>query len=221
MSSSQAILLAATTPVAAPAGLVNTTHLYSAPSATTSVLPALSLTAGNSIFVYVKWESVATITVADTAGNAYTPLTRLAGTGPTIGQWFYKLNAAGHASNVVTVTWSASAGFRWVSTVQFSSIATFDVQQATGTSAASTTVTSGSFTTTGAGLILAGRSVFNGQNTSTFNQGLTWVDPITDTTGNNMGSLGYRLTTGALGPITVTETGNSGSNRTLCIACFK
>lgn len=206
-----------------PYAYVNTTHAVNFGSGTSLALPALSLTTGNNIFVHAKWETTATVTsIADTAGNTYTPLTRLAATGPCVSQWFYKLNATGHASNVVAVTWSASTSVIWVSSLQFSgSPATFDVEQATGTTATtSTTVTSGSFSTTAAGLILAGRSVFNSQATSSFNQGITWVDPITNNT-NNMGSVGYRITTGALGPITVTETGPGAFHRALCIACFK
>jgi hypothetical protein len=209
----------------APYAFVNSTHALNSASAATLALPALSLTTGNHIFVHIRWEVSATnvTSVTDTAGNTYTPLTKLVNaTGPIVSQWFYKLNAAGNASNVVTVTWSVATSWRWASSMQFSSVAaaTFDLEQATGTSAASTTVTSGSFSTSAAGLILAGRSVYNGQTSSRFNQGIDWVDPVTDNT-TNYGSVGYRITLGTLSAITVTETGNSNTNRALCIACFK
>lgn len=196
-------------------------------SITTLALPATSLTNGNHIFVHVVTYSSATASISDTAGNTYTALTRLSGTGPTVSQWFYKLNATGHASNVVTVTWSSAQTFRWAHSLQFynAGSVSFDVEQATGTSASSTTVTSGSFSTSAAGLILAGRSVFNQQTSSSFNQSITWLDPYPGfgpvLNGLQYGSVGYRVTTGAVGPITVTETGNSNTNRALCIACFK
>jgi hypothetical protein len=227
MSASHAALLMTDAGAAGGGGYVyvNRQAEYSSGSATTLALPAQSLTTGNNIFVHVVTYSAATATVSDTAGNTYTALTRLSGTGPTVSQWFYKLNATGHAANVVTVTWSVAQTFRWAESVQFSkSGAAFDVEQATGT-ATGTTVTSGSFSTTAAGLILAGRSVFNGQTASSFNQSLTWIDPGTTGAGNlanlQYGSIGYRITTGALSSITVTETGNSSTNRALCIACFK
>lgn len=209
--------------------LVNNTTGYLAASATTLALPATSLTAGNDIFVHVVTYSTATATVTDTAGNTYTALTRVAGTGPTVSQWFYKLNAAGHASNVVTITWSSAQTFRWASSMQFSRTGggtAFDVE-ATGTAGSFGSVTSGSFTTTGAsaGLIVAGRSAFNAQTSSSYNQSITWLTPNNATyptlTSLNYGSIGYRVLTGVVGPITVTETGNSSTNRALAIACFK
>jgi len=206
-----------------PYAFVNFAYFYGGAGAVASLaLPATSLTTGNHIFAHIRYESATTtVTVTDTAGNTYTGLTQTTATGLVVGRWFYCLNATGNAANIVTFSFAANRSFTWGSALQFSrSTATFDTETS-GSATAATTVTSSSFSTAAAGLLLAGRGVFNQQTATSFNNSIAHmaVTPPTDTV-LNYGSVGYVLTTSPQSGITVTETGNSATNRCLQIASF-
>ena len=200
---------------------VDAANTYNSGSGTTLNHSIGAVTTGQNIFVFIRYEaSTTTLAVTDNAGNTYTGLTEQAGTGQVLGRWFYCPNATGHASLTLTATWGAARSFRWIGALRFNkAAASFDVQ-AGGTAASSTTVTSGSFTTAGSGLLLAGRGSYNQQNdpnSVTWNSSL--INPIASDN-LNFGAVGYRITTGALTTHTVTETGSSSTNRALCIAAF-
>lgn len=212
-------------PVVTGWAYINSAGNLDTTSGTSLALPATSLTAGNHIFVYVRWEnSSTTVSVSDTAGNTYTGLTATNTSDGCYGRWFYCLNASGNASNVVTVAWSSARTFRWIGSLQFSCTTSpaYDTETS-GSGASSTSVTSSAFNTAGAGLILAGRGVFNQQSSTTFSDSMPMPLSGFSTNGNSTthyGNVGYLLTTAAQSSKTITETGNSSTNRCLQIACF-
>ena len=92
---------------------------------TTTPLAAQTHTAGNLIVAGVKYEGTATtITLSDTAGNTYTPLTRQDLPGGAAAdmhvQLFYANDILGHASNVITATFSAARSFIRCCALQYS-----------------------------------------------------------------------------------------------------
>lgn len=200
---------------------VNSSVKYTNTSGTSLAMDASSLTSGNHIFLYVRYEgSTTTVSASDTAGNTYTSLTETTATGLVIGRWFYCLSAAGNGSNVVTVSWSSARSFRWAATMQFSKTsASFDTE-ANGSATASTSVTSSSFNTASAGLLVAGRGAYNQQNdpaATSFSDSM--IKPLTSDN-LNFGSIAYLITSGPLTGETITETGSSSTNRCLQIASF-
>jgi hypothetical protein len=100
---------------------VNSSAKFEAGASTTIASAATSLTTGNLIVVQVR--VVGTVsTVTDTAGNTYV-LAKSAPFSATSGTKFeawYCLNATGHASNVVTVTFTGSVSSRGLNTAQYS-----------------------------------------------------------------------------------------------------
>jgi hypothetical protein len=99
---------------------VNSSAKFEGGSSTTIASAATSLTTGN--LIVVQFRVVGTVsTVTDTAGNTYV----LGQAGPTavsgtkFESW-YCLNATGHASNVVTVTFTGSVSNRGLITAQWS-----------------------------------------------------------------------------------------------------
>lgn len=94
---------------------------FAAGSATTIATAATAHTGGSLLVVNVGWESsLVTVTVADSAGNIYVPLTTRVHTG--VGQWakqFYVLICNNHPSNIVTVTYSGAVTFRSVHIAQW------------------------------------------------------------------------------------------------------
>jgi hypothetical protein len=91
-------------------------------SATSIATTARAFTAGNHVFVYVAGNFIGsgTIAVTDTAGNTYTALAQQRPGGNAVSQWFYCLNATGHAANVVTATFSLSTTNRVIRALEFS-----------------------------------------------------------------------------------------------------
>lgn len=185
-------------------------------SGTTLAAAATALTAGDSVFVFVRHETLATtVTISDTAGNTYTPLTAVSSLLGANGQWFYCLNAAGHASNVITVTWAVAQTYRYMSALAYRKpSAAFDVEEATGASTGSD-VTSGSFTTAGAGLLLVGEVAYNNESG---NQSMAL--PHIKTSAGSYYSTFQRLTRAALVATTVTVNGSGTTNRALAVAHF-
>lgn len=178
------------------------------------------VSAGQSIAVYVGWYTTATVTVTDSMGNTYTPCTAVSTTGPTKGQWFYCLNiGSSSSSNVITVTFSTASDY---TTGQFILLGGGGLKQfdttASGT-ATDTSVTSGSFSTAGAGIVLVGRTAYNAQSTATFSSPYTTINGFP--TGYNYNSSAQNIFSAAQTGITVTETGNSSTNRALAILALK
>lgn len=145
---------------------------------TTAATGAWSLTTGNHVFVYVRWEvnSGPTITLSDTAGNTYTALTQVWAS-QVGGQWFYCLNATGNASNVVTATFSSAAAYKAVRAITLSG-STPTVALATASGVSVNSVTISSTITDGAGaMMLAGESSYNGDGSSFNFSGVgTWTN---------------------------------------------
>lgn len=101
-------------------------------STSTLALPAINQAAGQLIIASITWESTdTTVTVADTAGNTFTPLTKRKHT--TTDMWvqeFYCLNSLSNATNVTTFTWAAAAPFKHgrVGTFSFAGTAAFGTE---------------------------------------------------------------------------------------------
>ena len=114
-----------------------------------------SLSAGDFVAVCVRWAaSTATIsTVTDTASNTYADSgagrVQVDGVTDSWTQLFYAYNTSANASNVVTVTFSGTAGYQAVIASEYSGVQTSadpkDVGN-TGTANNQASVTSGSFT---------------------------------------------------------------------------
>jgi hypothetical protein len=99
---------------------VNSSAKFEAGSSTTIASAATSLTTGN--LIVVQFRVVGTVsTVTDTAGNTYVlgQAATTAVSGTKFEAW-YCLNATGHASNVVTVTFTGSVSNRALITAQYS-----------------------------------------------------------------------------------------------------
>jgi hypothetical protein len=210
-------------PVPSSAYAVNThTSVGGTASVVTSINSgAFPTSAGNSIAVFVGWYSTATVTVSDTMGNTYTACTVVSATGPTKGQWFYSMNIGGSSSsNVITVTFSSGSDYTTGEFVLISGggLKQFDVSN--GATSTGTSVTSPSFNTAGAGIVLVGRTAFNAQNTTSFSSPYTAIGAFPS------GPLFYNSTaknifSGGQTGITVTETGNSSTNRALAVLALK
>lgn len=185
-------------------------------SGTSLALPAASLTAGNHIFVFVRYETTtATVSVSDTAGNTYTALTEQVTSQGAIGRWFYCLNAAGHASNVVTITWSAARTYRYAYSLQYHKpSAAFDAQTGKVVAAAGS-ITSDAMTTAGAGLVLVGEVSYNNDGG---NQSAPL--PLFRQHVNSYSAVWTYSTRAALSSWTVTVTGGTSTTRGLCLASF-
>ena len=140
--------------------LINTASINNTGAGlSTQSLPATSLTTGNLIIVGFRtsqfFAAAPTGTISDTAGNNY-----VLATSKTDGNtaWsavylYYCENAIGHASNVVTVTYSGgNSNNSGIFSAQYSGVAltgSKDTTNATNSgSTSSTSFTSGAFTTT-------------------------------------------------------------------------
>lgn len=94
---------------------------FQAGSANSIASGTFNLTAGNLAFVAVRYSHGGnTITgISDTAGNTYTLIESLAPSSTRMACWYCQ-NCLGDASNIVTVTFSASVGARVCHAIQFS-----------------------------------------------------------------------------------------------------
>jgi hypothetical protein len=129
---------------------VNSTSGGSDSGVTNYNLAAFNLTAGNFVAVGIKYEGASTtLTVTDTDGNSYSPLTRRDhSNGDLHHQVFYTWNAGGHATNVINIAYGAARSFGASCTAQYSGIETasdpFDQEnfgQNTGTLMTTSSVT--------------------------------------------------------------------------------
>jgi len=184
-------------------------------SGTTVAATAINLASGHNVFVFVRHEdTAATVTVSDTAGNTYTALTQANTSNGAYGQWFYCLNATGNSSNVITATWSAARTYKYVTAVVYSKAsASYDTEQ-TKAVAAATSITSDAFSTSGAGLVLAGCVSYNNDSS-----GGVPSAPFYRLEQRNYHTVSQRLTGEALSGSTFTVTGAS-TTRALCLASF-
>jgi hypothetical protein len=109
---------------AAPA-FVNGAAQFSGADAATIVSTAASQTAGNTLIVSTRSTSGATVTsMTDTAGNTFMRIAREPyTTGGSMIEMWAAYDTLGHATNQVTVTYSASNSNRAVNHVQFSGLA--------------------------------------------------------------------------------------------------
>ena len=135
---------------------VNGVGNFESAGATTIAAPAANHTTGNLLVVFVglRDTSVTVSSIADTAGNTYTYVTRIAGTSSAIECWYAK-NITGNANNVVTATFSASVYYRTITVNQYSGCDTSAPldQYNTGTGY-DTAPTTGNITTTVADEVL-------------------------------------------------------------------
>lgn len=183
-------------------------------SGTTLAASAFALATGESVFVWVRHETGSTtVSVSDTAGNTYTALSAANTSNGAYGQWFYCLNATGHASNVVTVTWAGAQSYRYSTIVVYNKAsAAFDTSR-TDTSAAATSITSGGFTTAAAGLVLAGHVAYNNDSSAAPSAPCFRLSSLT------YSSVSQRMTDAALSGATVTVSG-ANTTRVLALASF-
>jgi hypothetical protein len=141
-----------------PIAFVNATGAYSgAASAPTIVTPAFSVTAGNTIIVCVSSytpNNIRTVSsITDTAGNTYTICGNRESYDPTTHdqEIWVAANIVGNASNVVTVTFSGGAKWRYVIAAQYSGLSKsspYDVGSALRLTASGTTHTTNTAVTT-------------------------------------------------------------------------
>lgn len=174
-------------PIASTA--VNTLPSYVRPSifaATGGVIGSVGTVVSNQMYVStgelivacVRWgnNTSQTVTgVADTAGNTYTPLTRVVnGTSEAI-QYWYCANATGNANNVVTATFSANSGVNSIYVWNITNgLRTSPLDVQTSGTSATAGVTSAAFTTTHANeMILALATHFATGNTYSPGAGYT------------------------------------------------
>lgn len=94
------------------------------------VTNAMNVIAGNHLFVMTAGGDTSS-SVADTAGNTYTPCTLKSYGGSTKVKWWYCLNALGHAANITTVQISPiQNGGNMAQVLQFSGVlSAFDGEQ--------------------------------------------------------------------------------------------
>ena len=149
---------------------------------TTIAAAAFNLVAGRLVVVVAKSEGAAgTIdSVADTAGNTYTPLTGQSYAAGSEGRarMFYCLSATGNATNVVTVTYSSgSSAYRYVRAQSYSYDGTSSFVAQNGANANSAAADSGTAT---AGKMAAGIiAEFTG---AAITPGSGWTETDADTT---------------------------------------
>jgi hypothetical protein len=148
-------------------------------SNTTTVASASwALTGGQHVFVYVRWEgnSSPTITLSDTAGNTYTAFTATWGNGQVGGQWFYRLNALGNASNVITATFSSAAGYKNLRAITLSGTAPTVTHSVTSGGGGSFTIP-GTVTDYAGSMLLMGVSVYNAETSRSYSgPSGTWTE---------------------------------------------
>jgi len=127
---------------------------------------AINTAVGNAIVVFTRYEdNDTTVTISDTAGNAYTELTTTHVQQGTSGGRLvahYCLDCLGHSTNVVTVSFGVSKGYIRVTAEQWSGIASLvdhETASSTGTS-----VTGAGLVATEAGALIAGTGTYNSRS---------------------------------------------------------
>lgn len=177
------------------AAYVNNGDGFNTASGGSIATAATSHTTGNLLVCCVRHEgATTTISISDTAGNTWTPLTKVTHPGGDMHlQLFYVLNCTGNASNVVTATFGANRTFRGIQVQQFSGLNTYD-EEDSGTTTAGTSVTAGTVNIDGAGVVVNGIALYGGLLTWSASTGYTLVQNSADT--QRMG-MSYELETGS------------------------
>lgn len=108
---------------------VNSTTKFEGGGSTTITSDAFVATAGRLITVWSRCDNLAISTVTDTAGGTYAFVRRCNQVvlGGTIQEVWECLSSPGHATNVVTVTYTSSTTNRGLITVQHSTPATYSL----------------------------------------------------------------------------------------------
>lgn len=128
-------------------------EVWTGTAGVTLAAPATAHTAGNTLVVCAgqSTSGIPISGITDTAGNSYTKVDHALPTDNSYREeiWYAK-NIAGHAANVVTVSWSPSAPtFRAVTVVQYAGLSPSAPFDATAKSSSNTNpVTTGTLTTT-------------------------------------------------------------------------
>lgn len=177
------------------AAYVNDGDGFNSASASSIAAAATSHTTGNLLVCGVRHEgATTTISISDTAGNTWVPLTKVAH--PNGDMWlqlFYVLNCTGNASNVVTATFGAARTWRYIQVQQFSGLNTYD-EEDSGTTSAGTTVTAGTVNIDGAGVVVNAIANYGGLISWSASTGYTLVKNTGDATRAGMS---YELETGS------------------------
>lgn len=181
---------------------------------------AFALTGGNTVAVLITagassgWSLTS---VTDTAGNTYTILPTYAYGLSTYAVIAYKINATGHAANVVTVSGSHPGGGTCQFQVfQLSGIAAFNAEagRPDGPSANANTQP---VSISARGIILAVCSNTTGTSDSTISNGMTYVTPAA---AHGSYAAGYRTYSGAAASQVFNFSGASTTFRALAAASF-
>ena len=129
--------------------------------ATTIAAAAINASAGNAIVVCISNYSSTPRTVssiADTAGNSYARMGDVYNSGSFTVELWIAQNITGHATNVVTVTYSGAAGYRRAMVLQLSGVALSNAHDATFAPAGNIDSTS-VYTTTAANTAVDGEMI--------------------------------------------------------------
>ena len=187
-------------------------------SSTTCATQALATSSGDVIAVgamCMEIYSSQTITgVSDTAGNTYTRQTAAAiEANGAQAEWWVCGNATGHASNVATVTWSASARYKSAVQVRLTAMNTSSpVADADKASSGTATVTTPTMTSAGACTVLAIATSTNDRSwTPDSSPAFTELLDLMTQFGSLSGHLQYRDSATAWND-TVTPVASSSSN---------
>lgn len=155
------------------ATFVNVTTGTNDGSAASLAATAASHTTGNLIVVYISADGAggngapASRSCADTATNTYTAINSEvhSGTNDQWGELYYAKNITGHASNVITCSWTADRAFRRIIVLQYSgSDITAPLEDGSNDTAegSGTTVTSTSMTSAGGAVFVACGAGYSG-----------------------------------------------------------
>lgn len=131
---------------------------------TTVASPSITVTAGNLVVAWVKWETATTVSSVSDGTTTFSAGTLKAHANTDLNGQFFYLLSGNSGAKTITVTFSASTPFRRIIVSEFSHTvsAVFDTQN-TGSGAGATgpvVIASGSVTTAAQGLVLGGYSEY-------------------------------------------------------------
>lgn len=169
---------------------------------------SLNVTAGDTLFVQIRFQTDDIDTVTDTAGNVYRLASTFRMVGGTLSSVWYCTNCAAHATNVITVTtWGGTCSA--LAVVQFRGLATkspLDVNVRTVLLA--DPIISPAFTT-----IIANSAIIVfcdiETTTSTWSVGTGYTLAVTD--GSNVQFIEYKIVSSIQTGVTASANSNNGS----------
>lgn len=200
-------------------------------NAATAATGTFSSTTGNLIFVFGRTASggagtcgvSVTASASDTASNTYTVVAyKEPGDNVGCGVVLYAKNITGHASNVVTVTWNASATYTAISIQEWSGLSTTSPldTSAVGNSGSGTTVTSGTFSTATANEVIIAGAVCN-----SFSAGFTPDTGYTVPSGalvpSGFVTTEYKIVSSTQSSVTTNFTTTAVTGKDIVVATFK